>query len=95
MYEGCAMWQQVSPGELIKDQVERRRFLHGLGEQAVHLAAMVRLVIEDVRQCIAELLLDIGRPANGSIAHPTAEVVLAEPLHKSDDARVLGLSRRT
>ncbi len=61
----------------------------------MHLATMVRLMIEDVRQRIDELLLDIGRPADGPIAHLAGEVVIAKPRHIGDDACILGDPRRT
>ena len=60
----------------------------------MHLTAVVSLMIEDMRQCVDELLLDTGRPADRSIAYRAREVLLAESLDKCDDACVFGNPRR-
>jgi hypothetical protein len=51
-------------------------------------------VIEDVGQGENELLLDVGRPADGPVADLAGKVLLGEAPDIGDDARILRRPRR-
>ena len=76
-------------------QVERRRgvLAAGDGEQRVRLAAMVGLVVEEMRQRRRQRLGDVGRPGDRAVAEGAGEVGLAQAVDIGDDALVLRAAR--
>jgi len=59
------------------------------------LAAMMRLVIEEMQQERCKILLDLGGIAGRAIADDPSEIVVAKAVDIGDDARILGLTLRT
>ena len=60
----------------------------------MRLAAVMRLVVEEMQQQRHQRLLDLSRVAQRAIAHEPVEVGLAQPRDIGGDAGVLGLPRR-
>src|SRR5260370_26913760 len=80
-------------GLALKDeQVEGRRLAGQFGEQAMRLAAMMRLMIEEMEQQRREILLDLDRAARRPVAQGSGEIGLAEAADIGADARILDAS---
>src|SRR5260221_8143456 len=79
---------------LKNEQIEGRRLAGPLGEETMRLAAMVRLVAEEMQQQRREILLDLGRIARRAIADDPGKVGVVETVDIGENARILGLTRR-
>ena len=80
---------------LEQDEVERGRLARDCGEQAVNLTAVVGLVVEEMDESRSERLFEIHRVRDRTIAQEAGEIRVGQSLHVGDDARVLGLPRRS
>ena len=78
---------------LIKGQIQGWRLPGQGGEHPMHLAAMMRLVVEDMREREPQGLLHRVRRADRLIAYGAGQRPRIQPIHISDDPRVLGFPR--
>src|SRR5690606_24173051 len=73
------------------DQVELRRLDAGMAEQAVHLAAMMGLAIEEMRQRREERIGEFVAP-HVAVGEASRQRGGIEAVGEGDDLRVLGLA---
>src|SRR5882724_1760592 len=82
---GCREAAALALGEadaglaLEDQQVEGRSLAFEAGQQAVRLATVMGLVVEEMQQQRHQRLLDLSRVAQRAIAYQPVEVGLAEP----------------
>src|SRR5579883_3385418 len=79
-----------APVALIDQQVEGRRLTRDLGQEAMRLATMMGLVIEEMQEQWRQMLLEVGGAPRAVIADRAREVSLRESRDIFADARVLG-----
>src|SRR5712671_1087816 len=79
---------------LVNQEVERRRLAGDLSQEAMRLAAVMRLVIEEVQQQRRQQLLDLRGAARAAVADRACEVVFRKSRDVIDDPCVVGAPRR-
>src|SRR5436189_981774 len=78
---------EADAGLALEDQqVEGRGLALEAGQQAMRLAAVMGLVVEEMQQQRHQRLLDLSRVAQRAIAHEPVEVGLAQPRDIGGDA---------
>src|SRR3954453_11413180 len=79
---------------LVDEEVERRRGAGQARQQAMRLAAVVGLVVEEMHQRRLQRLLDVAGIRDRAVAEAPGEVGIGEALDVASNAAVLGLARR-
>src|SRR5579872_2080820 len=86
--------QQAGAGfPLIDQQIEGRRLAGEPGQQAMGLAAMMGLMVEEMQQERRQPLFDLRRTPGAAIADRPGKPCLVECIDIGDDAGVLDLPR--
>lgn len=79
---------------LVVEKIEFRRLGTEVGENAMGLAAVMGLVVEEMRERRCQLLFDRIGQRDRLVADGAGELRLVEAAHIAEDTLVLGLARR-
>src|SRR5690606_8612277 len=82
-------------GTLKVDQVERKRRLAQRRQDRMRLAAMMRLMVEEMRQRRRKSLRYRPHVCHGDIGEASSKILVAEAVDPRHDPRILRLARRT